>query len=341
MAPSVTLDLESDFFNPTPKSSSNVPLSQRTLLLSPPSLSSHPEKLNNILTLHDRSTTDIQMLDRLSLSLVSLPQSTYDMVLILLDADNTRTESKSLLTHDVLLQIVKALKPGGRLQSQDDKFAVQGSDERREGIFAGLIVDARGLLKPNHDPTQSVPLRFGNNKNKGGAAASTSAAGTGAVSLNLNGKRKNGPPGLAQLAGVGFVDFSDDSGSASESDGSDELIDEDTLLGDEDLSRPVIQPPSCRPAAGKRRRACKDCSCGLAQRLEAEDAAKRATADQNLAKLRADDLAEVDFTIQGKVGSCGNCALGDAFRCDGCPYIGLPPFKPGEEVRLLNEDVQL
>ena len=32
--------------------------------------------------------------------------------------------------------------------------------------------------------------------------------------------------------------------------------------------------------------------------------------------LSADDLAdsEVDFTVQGKVGSCGSCALGDAFR---------------------------
>lgn len=97
---------------------------------------------------------------------------------------------------------------------------------------------------------------------------------------------------------------------------------------------------NCKPNS-KRRRACKDCTCGLAQKLEAEDKAKRAEADSNLAKLTADDLAEVDFTVQGKVGSCGNCALGDAFRCDGCPYIGLPAFKPGEEVRLLNNDVQL
>ena len=30
-------------------------------------------------------------------------------------------------------------------------------------------------------------------------------------------------------------------------------------------------------------------------------------------KLQADDLAEVDFTVEGKVGSCGNCALGGKF----------------------------
>lgn len=102
----------------------------------------------------------------------------------------------------------------------------------------------------------------------------------------------------------------------------------------------ILIAEACKPNT-KRRRACKDCTCGLAQRIEAEDKAKRADADANLAKLNASDLNEVDFTVQGKVGSCGNCALGDAFRCDGCPYIGLPAFKPGEEVRLVNNDVQL
>jgi hypothetical protein len=49
--------------------------------------------------------------------------------------------------------------------------------------------------------------------------------------------------------------------------------------------------------------------------LEAEDRAKRDQADQalNTMKLQADDLAEVDFTVEGKVGSCGNCSLGGKF----------------------------
>ena len=241
MAPAMNIYNTSDF-TPVQTRTAGGSSPPRSLLLSPPSLSSYPDKLNNVLAAHDRNTTDIQMLDRLSLSLASLPEATYDLILVLTDADNTRTESKKLLNSDVLSRIVQSLKPGGRLQSQDGNFATDDAEERREAIFAGLLVDGDDMVKPDHTATQSVPLRLGKNKSNGGAAM-TSAVGTGAVSLNLNGKRENGPPASTQPAGVGYVDFSDDLGTP-EVDDDDDLIDEDTLLDEEDLKRPVVQRKS-------------------------------------------------------------------------------------------------
>lgn len=113
--------------------------------------------------------------------------------------------------------------------------------------------------------------------------------------------------------------------SSPESD----LIDEDELVDNVDSAR--VYPAKCNPD-GKRRRACKDCSCGLREIEEQEEAQAR---ERHAVILTSDDLAEIDFTVPGKaVGGCGSCALGDAFRCDGCPYLGLPPFKPGEVVSL-------
>ena len=78
--------------------------------------------------------------------------------------------------------------------------------------------------------------------------------------------------------------------------------------------------PDCRPEPGRKRRACKDCTCGLAERLQAKDKARREKADKDLQSLvlKSEDLSELDFTVTGKTGSCGNCSLGDAFRCADC-----------------------
>ncbi|KAF3011233.1 electron carrier [Curvularia kusanoi] len=330
-------------------------MTSRTLIIAPPSVAAHPKQLNSVYEIHDRASSDLQMLDRIAAGLASLPSSTYDTVLLLTDAAGTSRESHALLVRDVMHKIVDALKVGGVFKSQDG--ALQGS-EKTEAILAGLVEGAEGMTKPAQEEPVSIPLKFGRKK----AAAANGTNGTnksnGAVQevnadgsvplnlnrINLNGKRPSPEPVPAKPFGVGFVDFSDDLDDPIITGEDDDLIDEDDLITEEDMARPVIQPLECRPKPGKRRRACKDCTCGMKERLEAEDAAKRATADKalNTMKFGADDLLdEVDFTVQGKVGSCGNCALGDAFRCDGCPYIGLPAFKPGEEVRLLNNDIQL
>ncbi|KAI0134593.1 Fe-S cluster assembly protein dre2 [Xylariales sp. AK1849] len=341
MSPSVvTIDNTDDFISPVAKSTQNESSTARTLLLAPPSIASHEEKLRYVLAAHDRSVTDLQMLDRLSAGLVSLPEATYDLILVLTDADGTRSESTPILNRDVFGKIVPSLKVGGKFQAQDGTLGQnsEGADAR-EAVLAGLVAAPDGFTKAE-DEEAAVPLKLAFGKGKKRSAAGAAVPSVTVHQANGAAAKLDMAPPVAKPAGVGFVDFSDDFGNL---DDDDDLIDEDTLLTEEDLNRPLAIPAECVPKVGKRRRACKDCTCGLAEKIAAEDAAARADADSKLKslKLGADDLNEMDFTIQGKVGSCGNCSLGDAFRCDGCPYIGMPAFKPGEEVRLLNNDIQL
>lgn len=101
-----------------------------------------------------------------------------------------------------------------------------------------------------------------------------------------------------------------------------ETIDPDDLLDEDDLKKP--DPTSLRVCGttGKRK-ACKDCSCGLADELAAE--------------------AKTGIVIDTKdapKSSCGSCYLGDAFRCATCPYMGMPAFKPGEKIQLMGNQLQ-
>lgn len=94
----------------------------------------------------------------------------------------------------------------------------------------------------------------------------------------------------------------------------DEFVDEEELLREEDRVRPTsVVANDCGTA--EKRRACKNCTCGQAE-----------------AETQGQMQTKVDTSIAQS--SCGNCYLGDAFRCGGCPYKGLPAFKPGEQVEI-------
>lgn len=229
-------------------------MAPRTLLLAPPSISSHPAVLDKVYEIHDRSCTDLQMLDRLAAGLVQLPASTYDVVLLLTDADGTTRESHKLLSRDIMTTVVKSLKAGGVLKSQDGVFGEKQSAEKTEAILAGLIDGIEGMMKPESVESVSVPLRFGRKK---AAAAATNGTANGdastngtpngntsaATSLNVNGKRNTPEP--AKPTGVGFVDFSDDFDDPIITGEDDELIDEDDLITEEDRQGAIIQrtPP--------------------------------------------------------------------------------------------------
>ena len=112
------------------------------------------------------------------------------------------------------------------------------------------------------------------------------------------------------------------SASAWEDDDQDEMIDEDALLTEKDKAKPTAEGEGvgCPPT----RKPCKDCTCG---RKEEEEMKENATPASSVVKM---DL-ENDPNDETFKSACGNCALGDAFRCAGCPYLGQPAFKENDE----------
>jgi hypothetical protein len=249
MAPSFTIDTTSDFEMPSSTTTPpSQPTQQRTLLLAPPSLSAHPEALNSLLAAHDRNATDIQMLDRLALGLVSLPASTYDSILLLTDIDGARSQN---LSRAVVERLAVSLKPEGRLSAQSG--GLQGV-EITEGVLAGLVADAQGggLVKPQAAAAQTVKLSFGRkNKDKANAAAvpanvveAINTAKRKSVDISTNGPVKMTP------AGVGFVELGDEFGMDYDEDEDMEIpsneeleraerIDPDSLLTEEDRMKPL------------------------------------------------------------------------------------------------------
>jgi len=97
----------------------------------------------------------------------------------------------------------------------------------------------------------------------------------------------------------------------------EELIDEDALL--EEAGPVDTNAAACGTDSNGKKRACKNCTCGLAEE-----------------EAKAGDTA--NLTVEEKVvkaSSCGNCYKGDAFRCGSCPFLGKPAFEPGMEKVIL------
>lgn len=98
----------------------------------------------------------------------------------------------------------------------------------------------------------------------------------------------------------------------------DDMIDEDALLQESVI--PENDKFDCGTDNTGKKRACKNCSCGLA-----EEEAKGNQANQP--KTTEEKIV--------KASSCGSCYKGDAYRCASCPFLGKPAFEPGMEKVIL------
>lgn len=136
-------------------------MSQRNLILAPPSVSSHPEQLEAVFATYDRASSDLQMLDRLSAGLISLPAATYDLVLVLTGAAGERRgEAVSLLGRQPLAAIVTSMKTGALFKLQDGPLSGAGA---REAILAGLV-QKDGSFEKAAEEAVAVPLKLGKKK---------------------------------------------------------------------------------------------------------------------------------------------------------------------------------
>jgi hypothetical protein len=222
--PAVLIDTSSSDFNPARVPPVAVTQS-RTLVLCPPSIASKPESLESALANVERTSTDVQMLDRLTLNFASLPEATYSTVLLLSDP---ASNASSLLEKPLLEKIIASMVPGGRWRSPGKEKWVS---DRLAFLTAGFLVEespSEGLVavKPDFGGQKSVALKLRKKP-------TTNASVVKPVVAAPTPAPAPPPAPVTNGNGVGFVDFTDDFGD------DDELIDEDELMADEDLATPV------------------------------------------------------------------------------------------------------
>ncbi|BGP12646.1 hypothetical protein JCM10213_008784 [Rhodosporidiobolus nylandii] len=274
-----------------------------------------------------RGKVEMQMVDRIVEGAAVLAPQQYKQVAVLLPS--------TLVTGSLLAMLEPALAAGGSLEVTGE--AAESDEVLSELTLAGLAgankVD--GALIATKPAVASVPLSL--KKRPASDIDSTPSAPSSSAALPLNGAVAL-PSRTSRAAKASLWAFTT---SASASGAATPTIDESTLLTDADLERPtLVKRADCD--VKRTRRACKNCTCGLREILldekEPDDlvgagfaAQPNATAQNASTQMKKAPVRKIK---SGVTSSCGNCYLGDAFRCGSCPYLGMPAFEPGQPVKI-------
>lgn len=285
--------------------------------------SSNPSNLTQLQSNTD-STTLITIQKNLTASLQSFKENSFQKVII-------EPSTLSELTLPTLHSLYSVLKPGATLLVHPPTSNTPNPDGFRDSYtIAGFKEDSNvnsnskilTLTKPSWAGKGVATLKKKNNTPvTNGTAPTTATNGTGSINTAvkigveddtvLKTVAQNGNGTTEVKKANPFAAFS------AQASNNKQTIDEENLLDNEEGYNKLGNDSNC----STKPKACANCSCGRAELEAAAETGKTADLSKNIET--------------GKVASsCGNCYLGDAFRCGSCPYKGLPAFKPGDKVKL-------
>ncbi len=280
---------------------------------------------------------EMHMVDRLTDGATSLTPSTYPLAHLVVPYADASSPSLLSSLHSALRSNAKIIVEAGELV--DATTAQKVKAELTIAGFTDVQADnATGVVSATKPNTPAA------------ASFSIGSSSSGSSALPLRRKLGGGASSAAKK-----------SLWATQPASSNDLIDQSSLLRDDDfIATTAVKRPDCDvgPGQGKKKKACKGCTCGLRELQEEEERTANSvvqldTEDMdmpNAAPVEGGKRTEVTETIIGKDGkpktikriqvdtkgatsSCGSCFLGDAFRCSSCPFLGLPAFEPDRRSR--------
>ncbi|GBE79643.1 DUF689-domain-containing protein [Sparassis latifolia] len=290
-----------------------VPIKGPALAIGSPATAADGKYQLLITSLEETRRVERQMVDRLLDGATTLTPSSFASVHLSLSPSEYDAIAPRI--SELLAQVLTGLEPLGTLHVLNLSAALPNlpSELTLSGFTVLSVIPAEDILIAQK-PAHSIGTSF--------------SARTAPVSLPL--RRKIDSERKASKKALWTLNAP-----------STPSIDAESLLTPQDRERPATCEPMT-PGAPRRKKACKNCTCGLAE-LEADELAQTkvvlldgAESGQTMEVMQSEKerLIAAAAGAPKATSSCGNCYLGDAFRCSSCPYRGLPAFKPGEKVEI-------